>query len=118
MKFTKIGFERIKGITDLCPLQREPLLKYLSNRPKIFLPCKILRRELFFPSRSILFRHKKIMFYPPIFSKSFYNRHQVIRVLTNIIHISGVITVDFPSNDSYRHKNVSPILYFDGIFLL
>ena len=46
----------------------------------------------------------------------YYYRHQVISIFINMIHISGLITVEFSFNDRYGRKNGVPILHCDGVF--
>ena len=66
----------------------------------------VLGREIYFPSLLFLLRHKTwYNLHLAISSQSYYNRHQILSIFMNMIHVFGVITVDFSSNDmDHVHK--------------
>ena len=85
------------------------IIKNISNRLQITLICKCFRACVLLFIKT-LFPHHIISY------QSYYNRHQVLSIFINMIRILGVITAEFSSNDSYRHKKVFPNLHCDGIF--
>ena len=78
------------------------IIKNISNRLQITLICKCFRACVLLFIKT-LFPHHIISY------QSYYNRHQVLSIFINMIRILGVITAEFSSNDSYRHKKFSQI---------
>ena len=54
---------------------------------------------------------------PYIFSQSYYNRQKILSVFMNMVHIFGVITEAFASNDSKRSKMCFPYYAFWRCYL-
>ena len=86
--------------------------------PKSFFRVNVLGHELFFHIHLFYFVIKNC--FPSIYIcyNIYYNRHQVLTAFMNMIHIFGVITVYFPSNDSYIRKKHFPNSAFFRYFSL
>ena len=60
-----------------------------------------------FPKSDVLLRHKTLCCLCLYLLPDYYKRHQVLTVSMKSIHILGIISIEFASNDSYWRKNNS-----------